>query len=208
MQTLFDPGREGFADGSIDWDTNDVRVMLVKDTYTFDITDKFLSDLGSVDNGRSAALAGKTVTNGVIDANDTTLVATANVSCNAYIIFQHTGSDATARAILYIDGKFRFTIAVNASSGATSLTVDPLLHAVLNGAVATKISGTGPTTITLSANAAANARTLSCSALGSGANADAVYEINISGNVFPFSPGAGQTINIAFDNGANKIAKI
>lgn len=100
---LFNPGREGFLDGSIDWDTNDVRVMLVRSTYTFDATDKFISDLGSVDNGRSAALTGKTVANGIADAADTSLTATSAVACNALIVFQHTGSDATARLIAYID---------------------------------------------------------------------------------------------------------
>lgn len=100
---LFSKGREGFLDGSIDWDTDDVRAMLVLDTYTFDDTDKFLADLGSVDNGRTAALASKTVTNGVADAADTTLVATNASSSNALIVFKHTGSDATARLIAYID---------------------------------------------------------------------------------------------------------
>jgi hypothetical protein len=101
--TLFSLGREGFLDGAIDWDTNDVRAMLVKSTYTFDDTDKFLSDLGSVDNGRSAALGTKTVTQGVADAADTTITATSAVACNALVVFQHTGSDATARLIAYID---------------------------------------------------------------------------------------------------------
>jgi hypothetical protein len=100
---LFDPGREGFLDGSIDWDTGDQRVMLVRSTYTFSAAHKFLAELGAVDNGRSAALASKTVTNGVADAADTTITATAAVACNALVVFQHTGSDATARVIAYID---------------------------------------------------------------------------------------------------------
>ena len=100
---LFNPGREGFLDGSIDWDTGDIRVMLVKSTYTPDMTDRYLSDLGVVDNGRSASLASKTVTDGIADAADTSLTATSAVACNALVIFQHTGSDATARVIAYID---------------------------------------------------------------------------------------------------------
>lgn len=100
---LFNPGREGFLDGSIDWDTDDIRAMLVRSTYSFDAADKFLADLGAVDNGRSAALSGKTVVDGIADAADTSLVATAAVACNAIVIFQHTGNDATARVIAYID---------------------------------------------------------------------------------------------------------
>lgn len=100
---LYDPGREGFLDGSIDWDTDDIRVMLVLSTYAFSAANKFLSDLGAVDNGRSAALASKTVTNGVADAADTSLVATAASASKALVVFKHTGADATARVIAYID---------------------------------------------------------------------------------------------------------
>lgn len=100
---LYDPGREGFLDGSIDWDTDDIRVVLVLSAYTFVASHKFLADLGAVDNGRSAALSGKTVTNGIADANDTSLVATAASASKALVYFKHTGSDATARLILYMD---------------------------------------------------------------------------------------------------------
>ena len=130
---LYDPGREGFLDGSIDWDTGDIRVMLVLSSYAFSAAHKFVSDLGAVDNGRSAALGSKTVTNGVADAADTSLVATAATASKALVIFQHTGTDSTARLIAYID---------------------------------TPTSG------------------------------------------LPFTPSAGQTVNIAWDNGANKIFKL
>ena len=101
---LYDRGREGFLDGSIDWDTNDVRVLLVRSTYTFSAAHDFLDDITTGnENGRSAALGTKTVTSGVADAADTTITAPAAVACNALVIFQHTGSDATARLIAYID---------------------------------------------------------------------------------------------------------
>lgn len=102
---LFNPGREGFLDGSIDWDTGDIRVMLTLSTYTFDSTDRFLSDIpaSTRDNGRSAALGSKTVTDGIADAADTSLTATAASASNALIIYQHTGVDGTARLIAYID---------------------------------------------------------------------------------------------------------
>lgn len=100
---LYDPGREGFLDGSIDWDTDDIRVMLVLSSYSFSAAHKFVADLGAVDNGRSAALGGKTVANGIADASDTSLAATAATASKALAVFKHTGSDATARLIAYID---------------------------------------------------------------------------------------------------------
>lgn len=100
---LYDPCREGFLDGSIDWDSDDIRVMLVSSGYVFSAADKFVADLGAVDNGRSAALTDKTVTNGVADAADTSLVATAATESGALVVFQHTGDDNTARLICFID---------------------------------------------------------------------------------------------------------
>ena len=100
---LFNGGREGFLDGSIDWDTNDIRVMLVLSAYVYDATDRVITDLGAVDNGRSVALGVKTVTNGVADAADTTITVTAAAASNALIVFQHTGVDLTARLIAYFD---------------------------------------------------------------------------------------------------------
>ncbi|MCX7180638.1 MAG: hypothetical protein NTX56_18370 [Proteobacteria bacterium] len=129
---LYDPGREGIADDSSSL-SGDVRAMLVLSTYTFSAAHKFIADLGAVDNGRTAALGTKTFTSGVFDAADTSLVATAAAASKALVLFQHTGNDATARLISYID---------------------------------TPTSG------------------------------------------LPFTPSAGQTVNIAWDNGVNKIFKI
>jgi hypothetical protein len=99
---LYDSGREGILDRSIDM-TGDVRAMLVKSSYTFSAAHKFLADLGAVDNGRSAALASHDYTAGVFDAADSTLTATAAAASGSLVLFQQTGSDATARVIAYID---------------------------------------------------------------------------------------------------------
>jgi hypothetical protein len=100
---LFDAGREGILDTTIDV-TGDVRAMLVKSAYTVDLaTHNFVDDVVAHDNGRSAALGSKTYTAGVFDAADTTITATDADPCEAIILFQHTGNDATARLIAYID---------------------------------------------------------------------------------------------------------
>lgn len=100
---LFDAGREGFLDGTINFSTGDIRVMLVRSTYVFSAAHKFLADLGVVDNGRSAALASKTVAAGIANAANTSLTATAAAACASLVLFQHTGVDATARVIGFID---------------------------------------------------------------------------------------------------------
>lgn len=100
---LYDKAREEYLDGLLDWGADDVRVCLVRSTYTFSAAHTSMSDISTADNGRSAALASKTVTGGVADAADTSLTATGAVACNALVIFKHTGTDSTARLIAYID---------------------------------------------------------------------------------------------------------
>jgi hypothetical protein len=100
---LFDPGREGILDTTIAM-TGDIRAMLVKSAYTFSAAHKFLSDItAGNDNGRTATLTSKTYTSGVFSAANTSLTATAAVACNAIVLFLHTGVDATARIIAYVD---------------------------------------------------------------------------------------------------------
>ena len=112
---LYDKGREGFLDGSIDWDTNTIKTVLVTSGYAVNLsTHQFLSDIVAGNrNGISAALASKTVTAGVADAADTTITTTVASSTIAMVIYQDTGVEATSRLIAYIDtGGVPFTPSV------------------------------------------------------------------------------------------------
>jgi hypothetical protein len=102
---LYDKGREGFLDGSIDWDTDDIRVILVDGAdYTFSAAHDFLDDVAA--GGRvavSSAFSSKTVTSGIADSADVTLSAVTGDPCEMLVIYKHTGSDATSRLIAKID---------------------------------------------------------------------------------------------------------
>lgn len=103
---LYDKGREGFLDGSIDWDSNNIKVVLV-DTgaYTVNLaTHQFLSDIASGARiATSSNLTTKTVTAGVADADDVTLTAVTGTSVEALVLYQDTGTPSTSRLIAYID---------------------------------------------------------------------------------------------------------
>lgn len=109
---LFDPAREGFLSGEIDWDTAVIKVALVRG-YTFNAAHKFVSDVTATGTlaATSAALSSKTVTNGVADAADITFSAVAsNGSNHSLLIFQSSavtgGSDVASsaqRLIAWID---------------------------------------------------------------------------------------------------------
>lgn len=100
---LFNKARQKLLDALLDLNDGDIRAMLVRSTYAYVATHEFVADLGAVDNGRSASLANTTVTDGVFDADDSSLVATAAVASNAIVLFVHTGVDATASLVAYID---------------------------------------------------------------------------------------------------------
>lgn len=103
---LYDKGREGFLDGSIDWDTNDTRLILIDeadDTIDLSVDDN-LDDRASLSRvATSGAMASKTVTNGVADAADVTLSAVTGDQSESIDIYKHTGTEATSRLICNID---------------------------------------------------------------------------------------------------------
>jgi hypothetical protein len=114
---LFDKGREGFLDGSIDWDTDSLRVIALSSGYTWDAADQFVSDLtpGSNEVTRSTAnMTTPTVTSGVADADDHTFYAVAGGS-NIYslVVFSWNTTDADSRVIAFIDGATGLPIATN-----------------------------------------------------------------------------------------------
>ena len=131
---LYDKGREGFLDGTIDYDTNTIKASLVdKDKYTFSAAHQFLTSVGSSARaGTATALTSKTVTSGVAGAANTTFVSvTAGTTVGAVILFKDTGSSGTSNLICYIDqtstgGTFSVIpsggdIVVNWSTGANKI---------------------------------------------------------------------------------------
>jgi hypothetical protein len=103
---LYDKGREGFLDGSIDWDTDDIRAILV-DTGAYTVNTATHDMLDDVAAGArisvSSALGSKTVTAGVADAADVTFTAVTGASVEAIVLYKHTGTESTSRLICYID---------------------------------------------------------------------------------------------------------
>ena len=103
---LYDAGREGFLDGSIDWDTDDIRAILIDVAdYTVNLaTDVNLDDIpGDATVAVSGALTGKTATDGVADAADVTFSSVTGDECEAIVLYKHTGTESTSRLIAYID---------------------------------------------------------------------------------------------------------
>lgn len=95
--------------------TNAVRCILIDaDDYTYSDSHEFLSSVPAAARvAVSGDLTGKTVTNGVFDCDDFTFSSVSGDQSEALLFYLHTGSDATARLVAYID------------SGYTGLPVTP-----------------------------------------------------------------------------------
>ncbi len=113
---LYDLGVEGMLDQSIDLLNDDIRIMLVESDYVRDLAaDKFVSDIGGTILDRSGAITGKTITGRVFDCDDTIIPTVPSGTGHQVIMFQHTGSDATARLICNWDAGTGLDITTNGS---------------------------------------------------------------------------------------------
>jgi hypothetical protein len=206
-----DTGRAAFCQAGINWNSDTIKAVIVDNTYTYSSAHQFLSDVTSGARIATTTLAGASSTSGILNATSPitwTSVTNAN-QLTGFWIYKDTGTASTSTLIAWIDGTIRITIAAT-STTSTAITTDPLSAAIGNSAVLTRISGTGPSSVTLGASGggAANARALTAASAQSMVQGD-VYTAPTSGSNFPISAGlSSATINFNIDSGTNKIAKI
>ena len=103
---LYDFGRESFLAGDLDWDANDIRLVLVDEgADTIDLAnDQDLADRAAPARiAVSGSFTSKTVTAGVADAADVTLTSVSGATVESIDIYYHTGTDATSTLICNID---------------------------------------------------------------------------------------------------------
>jgi hypothetical protein len=103
---LYDFGREGFLGGSLDWDTDDTRIILIDEADdTPDLAvDQWLSDRAIAARvATSGAMTSKTITDGVADAADETWSSVTGDESESIDCYQHTGTEGTSRLIFNID---------------------------------------------------------------------------------------------------------
>jgi len=112
---IYNDFKESIMNGSIDLDTDTIKVALVTSSYTpdqdahdfFDDVTNEVSGTGYTAGG--ATLASKTVTQdntnnrGVFDAADTSWTNTSIASIRGAVIYKSTGTASTSRLIAYID---------------------------------------------------------------------------------------------------------
>lgn len=101
---LYDPGRDAFLNGDIDYTNDTIKVYLIDtDDYSFSASHQYLSSVAAGARVANATLAGKSTSAGIADANDTVLSSVSGDECEALILVKDTGNEATSPLIGYID---------------------------------------------------------------------------------------------------------
>jgi hypothetical protein len=104
--SLYAKAKQALIAADIDLDADDIRVVLADSlTYTPNLaTDQFLSSIPSGARvAVSGALAGKTVVDGVFDADDKVIAAVTGNQFEYLVLYKHTGVEGTSRLMLLID---------------------------------------------------------------------------------------------------------
>lgn len=111
---IYNAFKKNIANGSIDLDTDTIKVALVTSTYTPNQdTHEFFSDVTNEVTGTGytaggATLASKTVTadntdnEGVFDAADVTW-SSSTITARGAVVYKSTGTASTSPLICYID---------------------------------------------------------------------------------------------------------
>lgn len=122
---LYDRGREGFLAGDIDWDADNIKIMLIDeadDTPSLTDDEDLADRLADARVATSGNLASKATTDGVADAADVTFSAVTGDPAESIDIFQDTAVEATSLMIANIDTATGLPVTPN--SGDITVTWD------------------------------------------------------------------------------------
>lgn len=102
---LYAKGKEELLAGNIDLPADEIRAVLVSSTYALAAAaHKFYSDISTHVLGDAVTLAGKSITNGVFDADDPVWIAPSSGStAKAVVLYKWTGVASTSPLLAYID---------------------------------------------------------------------------------------------------------
>lgn len=110
-------GKEKVLTAAINWLTDDIRVALVRNTYPQNLaTDEFYTSISTYVVNTPISLTGKSITNGIYDANDANFVAVAaGDTLEGVVLYKWTGSAATSPLLIYVDTITGFPLVTNGS---------------------------------------------------------------------------------------------
>lgn len=104
-KSLYDEGRDQFANGNIDWVNDTIKAILVDlADYTLNLSaHDFVDDVPAAARVATAALSGKSTSAGTVDASDLTFSSVTGDESEAIILYKDTGSEASSPLISFDD---------------------------------------------------------------------------------------------------------
>lgn len=101
--TLYPLGRQAFGEASINWNSDNIRCVVVSSTYVYSDLHQYHSDLTGI-LGTSSNLSGKSNVLGVFDAADPTITGVSAGSTVAGVaVYKWTGTSGTSPLIIFYD---------------------------------------------------------------------------------------------------------
>lgn len=117
---MYPSGKAALLGKLIDFDSDDIRAVLLRSTHTYNSANDNLDDIASGDRASvTGNLSGKTITNGQWDVADFSFTSVTGADCNAVLFYLHTGTESTSKLIAYVDG---FTVTPDGNN--ITVTVD------------------------------------------------------------------------------------
>jgi hypothetical protein len=118
MNALYTSALVALLDGALDLKDGDVRAILVEIAggYTFSAAHDFLDDVpAGARVGSAVALTGKSITGGVFNASSPITFTTPpdGRQVDAWVLYLHTGTEATSMLIAYIDTGYNLPLQTN-----------------------------------------------------------------------------------------------
>lgn len=112
---LYGLGKNKILTAAINLSTDTIKVRLVKNTYTQNLsTDEFISSVTKITGTTDQTLTTKTITLGVFDADDVTYTAVgAGETSEGVVIYKDTGVEGTSPVLAYIDTITGFPLATS-----------------------------------------------------------------------------------------------
>ena len=110
---------------TINWDTDDIRCVMLLSSYSFSAAHDFLDDVSAsaAVNGTSGALS-VTVASGVIDISDFTITPDDAQTVGSLMFYQHTGTESTAALLFFVDSAKASNLPLSTTGAAVSIVID------------------------------------------------------------------------------------
>lgn len=102
---IYPLARQGFAQGTLNWATANIKAAILAAAYVPDFTQQYLSGIpASFILAKTGNIAGKTGNNGFLDGNTTSFgVVLSSAAAGYLLLYQDTGTPATSPLVLFLD---------------------------------------------------------------------------------------------------------